>query len=714
MDQSIGPVTLQGTGAADLAFRSMEFFEAVSTPFQFALDVVSDKPDLEAKTYLGQVLTVTLEIEGKDPRIFSGIVTEFGLHGSVGENTLYRIELRPWLSLLQLVSNCRIFQDKAVPDIVLEVLREHGFSDVEPRLSMTHPPRPYVVQYRESDFNFVCRLLEDEGIYFFFQHAPGQHIMVLCDALASHKPAPGCDKLPFFPPDANRRLTIDLVDQWQARHRVESGVHVLRDWNFEDSPERPEAKAENPAEHPQGAFEVFDYPGGYLDVGAGTPIAKRRLEELQAGRSRALGHSNARGLLVGCLLTLEKHPVKAQNKEYLLLSLTGSVRSHALESAFEGSGQEDVYACTFECIDTELPYRPPRTTPRPVVHGTQTAIVRGSEGSEIYTDEYGRIRIEFHWDRKTPGNQDCSCWVRVAQIWAGSGFGAVFIPRLEQEVLVDFLNGDPDHPIVVGSVYNSEHKPPYLPLNPTQSGIKTRSSLKGGEDNFNEIKFEDKKGEEQLFFQAEKDHTINVKNNRSASVGAGDSISVGASRSVSVTKDLSTSVGTGGAAKCNLKVTGKYDVDVSDTIEIKAKTHIQLTCGTSVLLITPDMIELTSGGKSVMRLDVNAYSESSFGSTVLLDQNACMTASESGAQLLLDKNALMTSKDGGSVFLDADATMDSGSGSAFVSGAKAVSLAGATAATINLEAAGATVSGPKVDMAATATAQVTGPVVKVN
>jgi type VI secretion system secreted protein VgrG len=465
----------------------------------------------------------------------------------------------------------------------------------------------------------------------------------------------------------------------------------------------------------QGAFEVFDYPGGYLDTGAGNPIATRRLEELQAGRSRAAGRSNARGLLVGSLLSLEKHPVAAQNAEYLVLSSTGSVRGNALESVFEGGGQEEVYTCTFECYHTDLtPYRPPRRTPRPIIHGTQTAIVRGGEGSEIYTDEYGRVRVEFHWDRKSPGNQDSSCWVRVAQIWAGSGFGAVFIPRLGQEVLVDFLEGDPDRPIVVGSVYNSEHKPPYLPLDATQSGIKTRSSLGGGEDNFNEIKFEDKKGEEQLFFQAEKDHTINVKNNRSASVGAADSVSVGASRSVSVTKDLSTSVGTGGAAKCNLAVTGIYDVKVSDTIEIEAKTHIQLKVGDSIVKITPTMIELTSGGKAVLRLDTNAYAQSSLGSTVLLDKNACMTASESGAQLLLDANALMTSKDGGSLFLDADASMDSGSGSAFVSGAKAVSLAGATNATINLEAAGATVSGPKVDMAATATAQVTGPVVKIN
>lgn len=712
MDQSVGPVTLQGTGAEDFAFRSMEFFEGLSTAFHYSLDLLSDKPDLDAKKYLGQPLTVTLEIAENDPRLFSGIVTEFSLQGSVGENTLYRLILEPWLALLQLASNCRIYQDVAVPDIALDVFRKHGFSDVDLRLSMPHDPRPYVVQYRESDYNFVCRLLEDEGIYFYFKHAPGQHTLVLCDSLAAHEPAPGCAALPYFPPDQNRRLTLPHVDQWHVKNRVESGTYTLRDFNFETVSAKMEATSENPGEHDQGAFEVFDYPGVYKDEAGGKVIAARRLQEVQATRSRAAGHSNARGLLVGSLLTLEQHPVASQNREYLVLSLNGSVQTHALESGGDG-GDGGVYVGSFECIDTQLPYQPPRRTPRPVVHGTQTATVVGNEESEIFTDEYGRIRVQFHWDRYSPGNQDSSCWVRVAQAWAGSGFGAVFIPRVHQEVLVDFLEGDPDQPIVTGSVYNSDHKPPYLPLNATQSGIKTRSTLKGGEDNFNEIRFEDKKGSEQLFMQAEKDHTINVKNNRSASVGAADSISVGASRSVSVTKDLSTTVGTGGAAQSTLTVTGKHNVDVSDTIEVTAKTHIKLTVGTSTLMMTPDFIELISGGKSSMKLDVNAFAKSSGGSTVLLDANACMAANGK-AQVLLDANALITSSGKSKVLLDGDATLASESGSTNVTGAVKVALAGANAGMVDLEAAGATMSGPKVSVSGASLTEVSGAVVKIN
>jgi type VI secretion system secreted protein VgrG len=713
MEQSIGPVTLQGPGAEALVFRSMEFFEGVGSPFRYTVDVLSDNPDLEAKSYLGQALSVVVEIGQKEPRTFSGIITEFGLYGSVGVNTLYRLILEPWLALLQLVSNCRIFQDRAVPDIVMSVFRKHGFSEVEPHLSMSHEPRPYVVQYRESDYNFVCRLMEDEGIYFYFRHSPGQHTLVLCDSLAAHKPAPSCDKLPYFPPDPNRSLTIEYVERWQVSSRVESGAYALRDFNFETASAAKDARHENLAEHENGAFEVYDYPGIYKEPGAGNAIAKRRLQEMQATRRRAEGRSNARGLLVGALLTLEKHPIASQNREYLVLSLSGSVRTHALESEQGGGDDQDVYLCSFECIDTELPYQPPRRAPKPVVHGAQTAIVVGGKENEIFTDDYGRVRLMFHWDRDSPGNEDSSCWVRVAQAWAGSGFGAVFTPRIGHEVLVDFLEGDPDRPIVTGSVYNSDNKPPYLPLNASQSGIKTRSTLKGSPDNFNEIRFEDKKGAEQLFMQAEKDHALNVKNNRSATVGAADSISVGASRSVSVTQDLTTTVGTGGAAQSTLTVTGKHNVDVSDTIEVTAVTHIKLTVGSSTILMTPDFIELISGGKSSMKLDINALTKSSGGSSVLLDASACMTANGE-AQVLLDANALVTSKGKSKLLLDGDATLDSESGTANVTAAVKVALAGASSGKVDLEAAGATMAGPKVSVAGASLTEVSGAVVKIN
>jgi type VI secretion system secreted protein VgrG len=713
MEQSKGPVTLQGTGVADLVFRSMEFFEGIGTAYRYVIDVLSDKPDLEAKTYLGQPLSVILEIEEKDPRVFSGIVTEFGIFGTVGQNTLYRLVVQPWLALLQLVSNCRIFQEQRVPDIVLAVFRKHGFSDVELRLSMPHEPRLYTVQYRESDYNFVCRLLEDEGIYFFFEHAPGQHTLVLCDSLSAHEPAPSCPKLPYFPPDQNRRLLMDYVERWQVNSRVESGRYALRDYNFEAAGADKGSKFDNAAEHDNGAYQVYDYPGIYLETGAGDAIAKRRLHELQATRTRAEGRANARGMLVGALLTLEQHPLASQNRQYLVLSMNGSVRMHALESAHEFGDDEDVYVCNFECIDTELPYQPPRRTPKPVVHGAQTAVVRGGKDSEIFTDDYGRVRLEFHWDRESPSDDSSSCWVRVAQAWAGSGFGAVFTPRVGHEVLVDFLEGDPDRPIVTGSVYNSDNKPPYLPLNASQSGIKTRSTLKGTPDNFNEIRFEDKIGEEQFFMQAEKDHTINVKNNRSATIGAADSISVGASRSVSVTDNLSVTVGTGGAAESTLHVTGTHRTDATDTVDVQAPNHVKLTCGKSSITLTDGKIEIVVDGGGKIVIDANVLAESKDTSQVVLDANAFVKSSGKSS-LLLDKNACMTSSGQSQALLDGDATLKSEKGACNVEGATKVALMGGKVSQLDLEPAGATLGSPTTKVTGKGLTEITGPMVKIN
>jgi type VI secretion system secreted protein VgrG len=708
MEQSIGPVTLQGPGAEDLAFRSMEFFEAVSTPFRYTVDVLSDKPDLAAETYLGKALSVILQIDEKNSRIFSGIITEFGLHGRIGQNTLYRLVLEPWLALLQLVSNCRIFQDQSVPDIVMDVFRKHGFSgDVEPRLSVPHEPRPYVVQYRESDFNFVCRLLEDEGIYFFFQHGPGQHTLVLCDALAAHKPAPGCDKLPYYPPDLNRTLHIDYIDRWQVNSRVESGAYGLRDFNFEDASAEKDATHEDAAQHPNGAFELYDYPGIYKAPGAGKVIAKRRLQEVQATRSRAEGHANARGLLVGALLTLEEHPVPSQNRQYLMLSLSGSVSTHALES---GGDDVDVYVCNFECIDTKLPFQPPRRTPKPIVHGAQTAIVVGGANSEIFTDDYGRVLLMFHWDRDSPGNQDSSCWVRVAQAWAGSGFGAVFTPRVGHEVLVDFLEGDPDRPIVTGSVYNSDNKPPYLPLNASQSGIKTRSTLKGTTDNFNEIRFEDKKGEEELYIQAEKTQTTKVKGSQGITVDGSRSVSVGGDQSTTVTKNETQTY----------KADRKMDVTGTDTNTITGAHSGTYKAGRT---------QTVSGQDDVLTVALNRTSTITGQYHIQADAEYKVTHKNnvillSGTKAEVTNGKCKITMDGGKLMVEAPESLTIKCGDTSI--ALTTSECTIKGATINvdggngggrvaLDAVGATVTGKtKASLGSNATTEISGSVVRIN
>jgi type VI secretion system secreted protein VgrG len=333
------------------------------------------------------------------------------------------------------------------------------------------------------------------------------------------------------------------------------------------------------------------------------------------------------------------------------------------------------------------------------------------------------VKVKFPWDRYVPKDEEnASCWVRVAQLWAGSGFGAQHIPRIGQEVLVEFLEGDPDRPIIVGRVYNFDNKPPYdLPKNQSQSGIKSRSTKGAGPNNFNEIRFEDAKGQEELFMQAEKNQTTNVKNNRAATVGANDSVSVGGDRSVSVTGNLAVTVSGGGksAVHSSHSVTGKYNLHASDTIEEDAPTHIKLTCGDSYILMEPGKITMYAGGKAMIVLDQHVAATSSDNSVVVLDANAFM-ASNKGGQVLLDANVAAQSNGKASVVLDSNATITSTSGDVNVGGTnvtvngKTNVNAGAGGSSLSLAAAGASMSGTKATVAGTAVTEITGAMVKIN
>ncbi|HEY6556215.1 MAG TPA: type VI secretion system tip protein TssI/VgrG, partial [Polyangiaceae bacterium] len=294
-----------------------------------------------------------------------------------------------------------------------------------------------------------------------------------------------------------------------------------------------------------GDFEVYDYPGEYETSGTGETYARVRLEELQTLSERAEGFANARGISTGALFTLTEHPTDAQNREYLILSVSFTIETHALESdQGDDPGEEDVFQCRFLAADSQRPFRPARRARKPVVRGAQTAIVTGKSGEEIWTDQFGRVKVKFHWDRSDAADENSSCWVRVAQVWAGTNWGAMHIPRIGQEVIVEFLEGDPDRPIITGRVYNGDNMPPYaLPANQTQSGIKSRSTKGGGASNANEIRFEDKKGAEQLYIQAEKNQDILVKASESHSVGGSRTKSIGADETVTIGANRTETVG---------------------------------------------------------------------------------------------------------------------------------------------------------------------------
>lgn len=621
--------------------------EAVGDPFSLDLTVRTSEPLAPAQV-LGHSLTLSINIKAQPARHFNGLVSELAYQSGSKKHCIYRITLRPWLWFLSKATNCRIFQLMTVPDILKEVFRLHDFTDIEESLSGAYKQRPYVVQYRESDLNFISRLMQEEGIYYYFKHGKGFHTLVLCDSIAAHEPTPGLEKLPFQPPDRQRAQLVDHIDRIEATSRVESGVLSTGDFNYEQAlavAALRVARTLPTSKQAQGGFEAFDYPGEYQETTEGDDRLRIRLEEQESSVDRIIGHSNSRGIAAGALLTLEKHPVDDFNIEYLILSATLHAENHDLDS---GGGSDATIACDFAAIDSRRQFRSPRSAPKPVVHGAQTAIVVGPKNEEIWTDEYGRVKVKFHWDRAPGADENSSCWVRVSQIWAGVGFGGLHIPRVGQEVIVEFLEGDPDRPIITGRVYNSFNTPPYLPNSKTQSGIRSQSTNGGASDNFNEIRFDDAIGKEELFIRAERDKTVEVKNNRSAHVVMDDALMVDNDRRVVVQGNLDVMVGGKG---------GVYTLDATDSVMVTAPKFILLKCGDSSIRIEPEQIVITSGGKSTIQVDDTIVATSSGHSQLRIDAGAKLTASGLGT-LQLDENIKAQSAMSARLTLDANVAVE--------------------------------------------------------
>jgi type VI secretion system secreted protein VgrG len=531
----------------------------------------------------------------------------------------------------------------------------------------------------------------------------------------------------------NRAVEIESVDRWELRQRLIPSGYVSKDFDFERPRVRPQVDFAPDADHALKGAELFDYAGAYLYTQAQedeyknkhgetqrAAYVKVRSEEIHASYEQIHGTSNARGLAAGILFKLTEYPRPEQNRDYLVVSVDFELHAHNLESG--KLEVDEPFRCSFSVLDAKRPFRPKRLTPKPRIRGPQTARVVGPEKSEIWTDEYGRVQLLFPWDRYGVEGPACSCFVRVAQAWAGNGWGSMHIPRVGQEVIVEFLEGDPDRPIVTGRLYNKDNPVPYkLTAHQTQSGIKSRSTPGGGPSNFNEIRFEDLKGKEELYIQAERNHTTNVKNDRSANVAVNDAVSVGGDRSVHVTGNLAVTVDGGGKSPnhSSHSVTGKYNLHASDTIEIEAPTHIKLTCGGSSILIQPGQITLTSGGQTTVLLDANFLAKSSGGSSVVLDTNA-HAASKGGAQMLLDANALVQSKGLSQLVLDADAKVTSNNGDVKITGAKVEALGSSKvtaqggAAQLELTKTGAALTGQKVGIQGAATTEILGALVKIN
>lgn len=569
-------ITVQSPlGENALLFRHMSGQEALGRLFELKVDLLSEQSTIDAGELLGKTMTVCMDLPGGGQRFFNGIVAVFGQAGTQGRYTAYHAVLRPKAWLLSLRSNCRVFQDKKASQIIQQVLKDAGV-DIKDSLSGSYSEREYCVQYRETDLAFVARLMEEEGIYYYFTHAKDKHTLVLADSINAHKSVKDYDTVPYFPPDEGAARERDHLDRWSQDQAVQSHSVTFESYSFEEPGKDLLVKATSKAAgYKDTSLVRFDFPDDYVDPSVGQHRAQVCQEHIDSTRARASGGGNAAGLFAGCLFSVTDHPQTDLNHEYLPVAASYILKANDYESG-AGGGAEP-FRIDLQAIDSQTPFRLAQATIRPEVPGLQSAVVIGGGSGGAWTDQYGRVRVQFFWDRQGQRGAGQSCWLRVAQSWAGPGWGAQFIPRVGHEVLVAFLGGDPDHPIVVGSVYNADNMPPYtLPDNASQSGIRTHS-VDGGAANFNELRFEDKAGSEQVYIQAEKDFVQLVKNgDQTTTLQKGNQDVTLSKGNRTVTLDagnLTTTVSKGKAV-------------------IEAKQSIELKVGQSSVVIKPDGITL--------------------------------------------------------------------------------------------------------------------------
>ncbi|AKC85903.1 type VI secretion system Vgr family protein [Pseudoxanthomonas suwonensis] len=596
-------------GEDALLIQEFEGVEGVSRPFEFRLDVLSERDDIDPAELIGKRVTLRIETD-EDSRHWTGIVSAFVRMGQIDDPatdgnllTCYRCTIVPWLWPLTLNEDSRIFQQTSIPDIVEAMLGEYNLRDYELELRGAYPQLDYCTQYRESDFNFISRLLERAGIHYYVKYGPQAETLVFTDNNDSH---PRLERDLIRYAEARAAEEEDTVTALVHRSQLRSGRMVMRDYNFEKPTDTLEASVDSLVSLGDNQnYERFLYPGDYGQRDEGEQAARVRMEAEEAEHEILDGASDVRTLTPGYCFELDGHPQKSINREYMVLSVTHRGNSNVGRESAASS-----YSNTFSMIPRKVAYRDPRATPKATIHGPQTAVVTGPSGEEIYTDKYGRIKVQFHWDRRGEYNDKSSRWVRVVHGHAGSRWGMFMLPRIGEEVLVAFEHGDPDRPLVVGSLYNANNMPPYdLPGEATKSTLKSNSS-KGG-DGFNELRFEDKAGSEEVFLHAQKDLQTQVLNNSTASVGANQQLTVGANQLihvgkerhlvvgerefVKVEKDVFTEIG----GSTSFQAGQDLHLSVGMDTAIDAGMDIHLKAGVNIVLDAGVQISLKAGGSSI-------------------------------------------------------------------------------------------------------------------
>ena len=594
-------------GDSTFVVLSIDAIEKMSALFNIKLELASERNDITFDMLAGKNVTISVRSSDKSERFFNGIIVAFSpaqVSEKEGYNK-YNAIVQPAMWLLSKCYDCRIFQDKSVPDILKDVLGDGSLGakgvkvkiDHRLDLSGSYSPREFCVQYNESDLNFISRLCEEEGIFYFFEHKNGKHILVFADAANKHKPhIPGKKEKVRFQRTTGGNLKVEVITALQQNKKLTVGKYAARDYNFTIPDTDMTVTRDTQQISFKGQGEQYEYPGGYDKTnGRGKQLAKIRMEASDVRIHTLQGRSNCRGFVPGFKFSLEKHPLKSLNgKSYVFTKVRHEGRQDFTTSGRGG----DTYSNIFSCIPHKVTFRPSRNSDKPLIVSSQTAIVTGPTAEEIHTDKHGRVKVKFFWDRRTDQKKDgnMSCWIRVSQNWAGGKWGGMHIPRVGQEVIVNFLDGDPDRPIITGRVYHGQNKPPYdLPAEKTKSTIMSNSS-KGGK-NFNEIRFEDLNGSEEIFTHAAKDQNEVVENDMSTEVKNNQTIKVEQHRALTVAsgnESITIQSGTrnvkvqsnekhSNAANFDHKVSASYTLKVNGNITIDASGIVKIS-GAKVLI----------------------------------------------------------------------------------------------------------------------------------
>lgn len=604
----------------EAVFLRMSASEALGRLSRFELAFLSTRNDIDPGAVLGENLSVTLDYPAGGERQFNGIVTTLRLiaPGDTTRNRMARYDavVHPRLWLLTQASHRRFFYQRTVPQIVAQVLESFDI-DFRNACTASYPALEHCVQYRETDFDFVSRLLEREGIHYFFEHAGGKHTLVLADSSAAHRPIAHYESIPFQAWDTPEQ-DEECVYRWMSGATLQTGRYEVNDYDFEKASVSNSAglvaRATRSAPFDPPRYLMQEHLTGHVKAGDGERLARVNVEIHEAQNDAIEGRSTSRGIAAGGLFRLRDHPGSAQNRQYLVIENRAEIVSDAYVSTSDST--LPIFDCSFRAIRSDNTFRSPRTTSVPRVGGPQTAVVIGPPGEEILTDPYGRVKVQFHWEQLAQpdgANRLERCWVRVAQNWANRRWGAMFLPRVGQEVLVEFIEGDPDRPVITGALYNSTNMPPYgLPAESAVSTMKSQST-KGG-NGYNEVRFDDRKGGEQLFFHAERDHEtwvrhdalMNVAGERHVRIGGDEFRETRGTRNDAVRGNSESSVlGSVSAATMTthrqfvgeayaLNAGAAVQIKAGVAVEIESSATIALRAGASYILIGPETIEMSS------------------------------------------------------------------------------------------------------------------------